>query len=198
MQVNSEKNCVKITNTLFNCAHEQGFESDIILPDYCPDIARILKCNCTVKVSRSYFSPPNVETDGTVFVTVYYLCNEGKIHAFSTKIPFSKSLPVQNAPSDQIFVKITPKIQYVNCRAVNSRRLDIRGAAELSFAASYTTEKTALCESEDNNICLKKSTVSNCFVCDKVCRTIPVTDEFTTQEQITNVLRTDATATISE
>ena len=41
---------LKITNetidtnvTVFEGKPEQGFESDILLPDYCPDVRRILK-----------------------------------------------------------------------------------------------------------------------------------------------------------
>lgn len=192
MQVNFEKNAVWTNEVLLNSTSEQGFESDIILPDYCPDIARILKCTATPKIARCYYNLGKVECDGTVFVSVYYLCSENKIHSHHTSLAFSKTVAVNDTP-DTLMVRVTPKTQYVNCRAVSSRRLDIRGAIELKFSAVSSKEKTLIHKSEDETVQLKTNCAKTSYLKDEVCRVFSVNDEFNTDIPVTNLLRYDAT-----
>ena len=64
-----------IRETIFEGSPEQGFECDILLPDYCPDVRRILKCHVSPKVSQGYQNGDKVvRLDGPVsFFQVFHM-----------------------------------------------------------------------------------------------------------------------------
>ena len=197
MELNLLKNAVKISETLLDSKHEQGFESDIILPDYCPDIARILKCSATPKINRCYQNGASIQTDGNVVVCVYYVCGENKIHSYQTSAPFSKTIPI-SASDENLNIKVTPKIEYVNCRAVNSRRLDIRGAVELLFSLLSLKEKTYPCDCEEKVVKLKTVSAQNAPVLNCVVKGFSVKDEFSLSPDVVKIFRASATAQPTE
>ena len=196
MQLNLEKNTVKITENVFEGTPEQGFETDILLPDYCADITRILKCNAISKISRISQNGNHLDIDGAVLVCVYYLSDENKINSYSTRLPFSKTLTV-NDNGALLTARVSSQIQYLNCRAVNSRRLDIRGAVTLSICVFSPSEK-AVVNNCEGGVELLKNTLSNLCEIGEISRSFSVKEEVPSQNQITSILRTHATAIPTE
>lgn len=196
MQLNLEKNTVKTTQTVFEGTPEQGFETDILLPDYCKDITRILKCNATSKISRISQNANTVDIDGVVLINIYYLCIDNKINSYSTRVMFSKTLTL-NSDNPQLSVRVSSQIQYLNCRAVNSRRLDIRGAVTLLTCVTSQDEKSIVNDCTENVQLLKHNVTSLCQVGD-FSHSFNVREEIPSQTQITSILRTHATANQTE
>ncbi len=196
MQLNLEKNTVKTAETVFEATPEQGFETDILLPDYCADITRILKCNAISKISQCSQNGNHIDIDGSVFVTVYYLSDENKLNSYSTRLPFSKTVTV-NDNGTQLTAHVNSQIQYLNCRAVNSRRLDIRGAVTISVQIFAPHENAVVC-SCDEVVQLRKTGTSTLCDIGEICRTFSVKEEVQSQTGITAILRTCATAMPTE
>ncbi len=196
MQLNLEKNTVKTTETVFEGTPEQGFETDILLPDYCADITRILKCNATSKISRISQNGNNLDIDGVVLVCVYYLSDENKINSYSTRLLFSKTLTL-NDNGASLTARVSSQIQYLNCRAVNSRRLDIRGAVTLSIRVFSACEKPVV-NNCDGGVELLKNTLTNLCEIGEISRPFSVKEETPSQNQITKILRTNSTAVPTE
>ncbi len=194
--LNLEKTALKTTKTIFEGTPEQGFETDILLPDYCADITRILKCISNSKISQCSQNGGHIDIDGTVFVTVYYLSSENKLNAYSTKMPFSKSVTINDSGA-LLAVKVSSQIQYINCRAVNPRRLDIRGAVTISLKAVSQCDCDVVCGC-DSGVELLKNTVSNLCDVGEISRPFSVKEETPSQNNITTILHTHATAVPTE
>ena len=187
---------MQITKTIFDGTPEQGFETDILLPDYCKDITRILKCNATSRISRISQNANTVDIDGVVLVQVYYLCSENKINSYSTRLMFSKTLTL-NCDNLVLWAKVSSQIQYINCRVVNPRRLDIRGAVTI-FSNVTSCEEIALLKECDDDVQVMRNNVSSLCQVGKLTQPFSVKEEIPSENQITNVLRTHAIAQTAE
>ena len=108
---------------------------ECLLPDYCPDVAVVLKCMMTPYVQNRQWSGEKLLIDGIVCARVLYL-DESR-HC-PREVEFSMPLSCvmhsrgkgMSAPAELI---LTPK--YVHCRAIGPRRLEARGTIEITAKA---------------------------------------------------------------
>ena len=75
---------------LYDGCQEQPVDLDISLPDYCPDIQRILKCQVYPRITGRNIMGDRLELEGTYSVKVFYLDAERRCAAVRTAAP---SLP---------------------------------------------------------------------------------------------------------
>lgn len=134
---------------------EQPIECDALLPDYCPDIVRILKCSVAPTVTGRRASPGKLELEGMAAITVYYVSTGDGIARGEYKVPFSRIVEMK-ADHPAPVLTLTPRVDYVNCRAVNQRRLDIRGALVITVKAAATREEQVTAEGEGMGLQLKR------------------------------------------
>lgn len=128
-QVNKEKIC--INETVFDGELEQSIELDYMLPDYCPNIFKILQSRMEVKISNSQVDGRKLTIDGTAYLHVLYLGEEsGRMRQLEQKQPFTKTAELKEECTGAV-VTVVPRCDHFHCRAVNSRRLDMRGAVTL-------------------------------------------------------------------
>lgn len=123
---------VVVGEKLYGGTIEKPIDLDFTLPDYCADIQKILKCNITPMVTMRTVTSDRLEMEGSASVRVFYLDSTGKELKFCEKgVPFSASAPLSRAAQSPV-VLAEPKMEYVNCRAVSQRRLDIHGAFSIN------------------------------------------------------------------
>ncbi len=116
------------TEVVFDGCQEQPVDLSLSLPDYCPDIQRILKCQIYPCITAKSIVGDSLEINGNTMLRVLYVDAAGlpircceKLSGFTTNIPMKKT------PADPVaFAKA--KVEYVNCRATSPRKLDIHGA----------------------------------------------------------------------
>jgi len=110
---------------------EQLIESEILLPEYCNEIMQILKCVPTVKIMSKQVTVNKVLIDGYVSFKIIYLSPENDfINCFEQNIPFNKNIELQRDYENHI-VDVDCDIDYLNCRAVNERRIDLRSSLSI-------------------------------------------------------------------
>lgn len=122
------KKALNVCETMFEGSSEQPVDIDFTLPDYCPDIEKILKCTTTPYITMKNLSGGNLEIDGVVNVKILYLDSKNKtIRCCEHTSPFSCSFTVKGDTENSV-TNVSLKTEYVNCRALTPRRLDIHGA----------------------------------------------------------------------
>ena len=72
MQINVITQSVGVEETLGSCTAEQPIDADITLPDYCPDIRRVLKCLVTPRITAVQTAGDRATADGSAGVCVIY------------------------------------------------------------------------------------------------------------------------------
>ncbi len=162
MDINLDKNEISICN-MDLISGEQAFESDILLPDYYQDIMKILKCHAMPVVTKSNLLNNKVVIDGMVSIKIYYQTVENKIRTISSKINFSKVFEVEEYKND-LYIFPQLKLDYVNCRAVNERKIDIKGAISISVKLFYNSKEDMLESAEGAGLQIKKDVIKTMAV----------------------------------
>ena len=92
MELKLDKEPVLLTETVFDGQTEQGIEIEHVLPDYCPDVFKLLKCTLTPRVVSYSVSDNKLFIDGVVYVKVLYL-SEGSsvINVIDQRYTYSKT-----------------------------------------------------------------------------------------------------------
>lgn len=192
------KETLDVRETIFEGNPEQGFECDILLPDYCPDIRRILKCHISPKISQCYQNSDKVNVDGFIYVKVYYLCDQDKIHSYDSKIPFSKVLDLKET-ADNVSVSVGATTNYVNCRAVNQRRLDVRGAITLKTRVTGSKKEEIVSDAAGDGVRLRKKTINTSALCCESSTQFSVQEEEgVTGAPVNAIIRSDAVITLTD
>lgn len=135
MELQLNKEPVFLNEVIFDGQTEQGVEFDYVLPDYYPDIFKILRCSLTPGISSYSISGTQLFIDGAVLIKILYLSDDNvNIHCVEQKYTYSKTLELTK-PADKATVYISTKTDYSNCRAVSGRRFDVRGAVSCKVKA---------------------------------------------------------------
>lgn len=104
----------------------QPAEHDFILPDYCPDIFRVLRCSITPAVSSSGVGGGRLSLDMNIIIRVIYRSENGTVGCVEHTGQFTRSVDVP-ADTETPFVSLATSVQSSTCRVVDKRRLEVRG-----------------------------------------------------------------------
>lgn len=131
MEFNSGKKSFFNALTVLDTVAEQLADVDLTLPDYCPDIEKILKCTLTPKIQSKSLSGGQLQIDGICVVNVLYVESIKKsIRCCEQTVNFSQSFSVKETTENPVIITKT-KSEYINCRALSPRRLVMHGAFSL-------------------------------------------------------------------
>ena len=162
MELNVNKEPVYLCEVLYDGQTEQGVEFDYVLPDYYPDIFKILKCTLTPCIVSYSISGSQLFCDGVVYIKVLYLsADNNTIQCIEQRYTYSKTLDLPKSV-DNASVSICPKTDYCNCRAVSGRRIDVRGAVSCKVKVISNKETEMLTDVKGMGVETKSSTLSYC------------------------------------
>lgn len=142
------KTSVFVNDTVYCETTEQAVDIDFTLPDYCPDISKIFKCQAVPRISSKGVSGKTVTLDGTVLLTLLYCDKDGNLCSHEYHYPFSKSIEMPNEFGN---VNLCCKVntEYINCRAVTGRKVDIHGAVGI-FLKAFKRKNTEIISDIDD------------------------------------------------
>lgn len=139
---------------------EVPMDLDITLPDYCPDIGKILKCQISAGVTSRNISGDLLSFEGvSTLELIYSDLERNTIRCFKTDVPFSRSVNVSNIPQLAV-ATFDIKKEYVNCRAVSARRIDVHGAFSVKIHVFGMKDFEITNDISSEDVQQKKSDVS--------------------------------------
>lgn len=202
MEFNQDNRSFCTPVTVLDTVAEQLADVDLTLPDYCPDIEKILKCTLTPKIQSKSLSGGQLQVDGYCVVTVLYVESINKtIRCCEQSVNFSQSFSVKETPDNPVIVTKT-KPEYINCRALSPRRLVMHGAFSL-YAKVFSCDTTEIYSTAESDLEALKMTLrcadlkSFCQEQFNVCEEISVADKPTIETVLysnVNVSITDTKA----
>ena len=140
------------SEVVYDGCQEQPIDLDISLPDYCPDIQRILKCQVLPSISSRSVSGDRLEVEGTCTVRVYYLDAGGtSVHCYETESSYLAAVTLKQ-PVEQPRIYTMTRVEYVNCRPTSPRRLDIHGAFSVCARVCGRADLEIVASAEDENM----------------------------------------------
>lgn len=147
---------VTVPETVQDEFDERPLDGSFVLPDYCPDIAAVLKCTAEPAVLSRQVSGDRLTIDGQTDIRILYL-DEERIcpRCFTVTVPLSGSFTLKN-PGADCTAAVTVKTDYINCRATSPRRLDIHGTVTLHLVRTGCTKKELVCDLPEESVCTRK------------------------------------------
>ncbi|MGI5966651.1 MULTISPECIES: DUF3794 and LysM peptidoglycan-binding domain-containing protein [Anaerotruncus] len=200
MELNLQKQTVSINEVIYDGVAEQPLECDVLLPDYCPDIQKILRCEVMPLLLSSTVNGDKLSVDGMAVAHLYYLGEDGCIRHAEYKIPYTKMIELRAAPQNPS-VNVTQNVDYFNCRAVSQRRLDMRGAVSISARVTGQTEEQVVCGAQGLGMQLCRTAVENTRVFPQAARQLVVREDVELgygKPSVGGVIRYAATAEVTD
>ena len=100
MELNQDTRTFRTPQVIADSVAEQLADADITLPDYCPNIEKILKCTLTPKIQTRTLSGGQLQVEGFCVITVLYVDGEKKtIRCCEQNVNFSQSFSVRDTPA---------------------------------------------------------------------------------------------------
>ena len=120
-------------------------EAELSLPEYMPEILRIIKSEAEPKINSCRLVGERVTVDGVCELRMIYTAEDGCIYSFSQSRPFTRHCE-NNRFSEALDVVSKVNLSYVNCRATGTKRAEIK--------AGIVIKVTAFCEEKEEIISL--------------------------------------------
>lgn len=113
---------------------EECIEADLALPEYMPEILRIIKSSAEPRIVSCKLVGERVTVDGICELRMIYTAEDGCIYCFSQARPFTRHC------ENEIFggaVDVTAEldVSYVNCRATGTKRAEIKCGVVIRVSA---------------------------------------------------------------
>ncbi len=173
-------------------------DCSIVLPDYFPDVMKILRY--TAKTVKSpVFSEGGTETvSGNVNIEVSYVSEEGELCSCSQLRSFSHSFDCSGKISA---AECSVKVYEIGCRAVNKRRIDLHGNIEVILRLLSGEEKNVVTSVKGAGSVCKNKSVEAVVPVGEFFKSFTVEEKGETDEGMPaagKIIRTGAYAEISE
>lgn len=146
MIVNFEKETINLNELKKNESVNLLVEGDVIVPDVCPDIKKILMTDAEASACEKTFENGKISISGDISVNVLYSPDseeEGapKIKSLCTKLSFSDSFPF-SGENPKLSAKA--EVLAINCTLINSRKINLKITVRLSLKAYLPCELSLL------------------------------------------------------
>lgn len=151
MNYNTVTQKIGFCENIHESTAEQSLDADINLPDYCPEIRKILKCYVSPNISSVSNNSGRITADANVSVKIIYVGENGQIACYEQNYPFQKYIESNSITSDSV-VSVNIKTDYANCRAVNPRRIDVRAMMTFIFNVVKKAEENIISSLEGSGI----------------------------------------------
>ena len=134
MELNVMTAEIGMEETLLDTAVENPFDLDVHLPEYYPDIQRILKCSVRANVLSVSAGADRVTAEGSGVLRMLYAAEDNEVIAYEQTFPISRSAPFHSEEANPA-VTAYAQTDFVNCRATGQRRAGVHGVVSVRFRA---------------------------------------------------------------
>ena len=177
---------------------EEGVEAELSLPEYMPEILRILKSQAVPKINSWQTVGERVTVDGTCELTMIYVGSDNCIYSFTGSRNFTRYAenPAFLTAED---VNVKAGVKFINCRATNTKRAEIKAGINISVSAFSKMEEDILLLENNTNIQEKKIELSGMSLGCKKSKIFSMSDSFDLENtSAAFIVRSTASAVLGE
>ncbi len=199
MELKQYKDSAAAYEKICDTKAEVSIELEALIPDYMPQVFKIVKCIAVPIVLQKRAGASRVTVEGYMRVIMYYQeSDEGALCSLEQKQSFSKTFELEQSDFEGADICTSGETEYINCRAVNERRVDIRGAYMLMVRAYACVKKQVLtslsgCGIQQSTMCIKSLRTSQPYE-----KPVTLTDEMKFAQKPEAVVDTAFSCSVSE
>lgn len=196
MDFRINRETVPVSESIFDGIQEQGVELDYILPDYYPDIFKLVRCEIIPVITSHSINETKLSYELKCDIKILYCSENGSVlQCITQRQNFSKNVEL-NKLGENLIAKLVPKTDHINFRAVNKRRLDLRGAVSVKISVTGENKQEIISDISGMNIQIKKTSVR--FAAKKINteKNLQLSEEIeipVTQPSVTSIINTRCT-----
>lgn len=138
--IKNENGRVDIPMLCFDGAVSGEVSEDFVLPDYMPEVSRILRLEYRAIPEGKYVGAGNLEFSGAVSYTVIYASGDSRICSVSLSSSYEGKCEI---PSDARNLKVVTALENATCRLLGPRKLSARSKLRTRVIAFSETEHTS-------------------------------------------------------
>jgi LysM repeat protein len=201
MDLSLKRDTVRINEPVFENTADHPVESDVLLPDYCPDIARILKAEAFAVVDTKTLEGNRLTVGGNFSVKIIYVPdNSSSIRCFTYENAFNHNFDVTGSDRNALS-SVKAKIDYVNCRPIGPRRLQIKSSISLNAKVWSERDEEFVCDCDDERVEMLRRQAKASSLIGMSEKPFKVEEELEIgygKPAIAAIIRSDATAVVQD
>lgn len=199
MELNLLSSEIKTTKKIFECNSEQSVDIEVSLPDYFPEVSKILNCSPVISIHSKQCIGETISVGGQVQVNIIYIDDEGELNSYSCVHQFNKSIEAK-LNVDECDVLIGTKLNYLNHKATAPRKLELHGSINLACECIKLLTENIVEKIENENLYSKCKTISFLEPLEKMKKLSYIEDEIQTGNYpaIIKIIRTECKSVITE
>ncbi len=191
---------VRMNRTVLRQTLEQPFDEQFTLPDYCPDIKRVLKCRIVPKIAGKQAVGGCINLDGVTTLSLIYVDSDGGIRSYETQQSFTRSIEF-TCDCDDIAINAVCRTDYCNCRAKTERSIEVHAALTVSVSATACSESKLVTDIDEPSVQLMRGSTPAVMPQGRAEKYLLINDEVSLPDKcpsIRNILRHDVIAVIKD
>lgn len=145
------ENRIKTIEQIFSDAKEYSVESDMILPDYYPEVAKILDCSVVFSEEAVTLTTDKISVAGKAKCTLLYLSEDNKLTSFESVSKYTKNIQGSDFQSAD-YCSVRQSTGNINFRAVSPRKIEVRALSVISVRVFRMSENAIPSDFEDAKI----------------------------------------------
>ncbi len=200
MDFNIEKSSVSLCESGYRGRSEHAVDMDITLPEYLPDIVRILRCSCVPGVRSHQVNGDRITAECTCLVRVLYINEQGRLYCYEQNVQFAKQIEIKADDNSRDYF-VGAKADYMNYRVSGQRRFELHGAVTIFAKSTVKKKYDIVTDATGDGITLKqeKAEISNLkTVVEKMFTVTETCDAGTLSEPMGTIVSSSASGIIHE
>lgn len=179
-----KKKSMRLSCCALNKQEECPISGEYTLPEYCPDIAVVLKCFAYPHVQNRQWSADQWLLDGTAVIRVLYL-DEERCCVRSLEFTQAFSCTMRGEMRvDNAAVKVDLSTKYLSCRALSPRRVEVRGAIVVNAYADGATQKDMALSVSDSGLHTRMDTMDVAVPCCATDKILTISESLSFHESL--------------
>lgn len=200
MDFKTVRQTMTVNETVFNATGEIPVDEDFVLPDFYPEIIKVLKCKAVARVASKGTNGTTAQIDGHICITLLYCDKNGCLRNYEHIAPFSKVFEANEDISGGI-VKCKIKPEYINSRAVTERKAAVHGAFSVSIQVKVKKQHDIIVDIDDDTVQTSRGEYSFLNAISNAEKNYVIEQELELsggQQTIESIIRCDAFPVITE
>lgn len=174
MDFNVDKQVISVCEQGCKCRSEQAVDTDVALPEYLPDIVRIVRCDCTPGIKAYQTNGDRITAECVCCLRVLYVSDRGELCCYEQNIQFTKQLEADSQDTRAFFVGA--KTDYMNYRVSGQRRFELHGAVTVYAESRCRENQELISDACGDGITLNSEKISVSNLVSNIEKTFTVTE----------------------
>ena len=149
---------IKAGRKLYEISDGQRIEPEIVLPDYCKEIKKLLKCTFTPGIHTVSVSGERVTAKGTGVIRVLYLGEGDSVDVFEKSCDLTSSVQMKDVPENAV-IRANQTVDFLNCRVTGQRKLSVSIGISTVFTCLCTVTQQIIAMPSQNRLQTKTEKV---------------------------------------